>query len=91
MKYFPLNIELSKKSILLIGGGEVAERKLDLLMKAEAKVTLIAPSFTDYLLSFKKNKNLVFINSEYSVSILGKYNFSFIKIRYYYDLLLEAN
>ena len=40
MKYFPLNIELNKKSILLIGGGEVAERKLDLLMKAEAKVML---------------------------------------------------
>ena len=78
MKYFPLNIELCKKSILLVGGGEVAERKLDLLMKAEAKVTLIAPSFTDYLSSFKKKKNLVFIHSEYSVSILDEYIFSFI-------------
>ncbi len=78
MKYFPLNIELGKKTILLIGGGEVAERKLDLLMKAEAKVTILAPSFTDYLLSFKENKNLIFIDSEYTVSILDKHNFSFI-------------
>ena len=78
MRYFPLNIELSKKSVLLIGGGEVAERKLDLLMKAEAKVILIAPRFTDYLLSFKENKNLDFIDSEYTVSILDKYSFSFV-------------
>jgi len=78
MRYFPLNIELSKKSVLLIGGGEVAERKLDLLMKAEAKVILIAPSFTDYLLSFKENKNLDFIDSEYTYSILDKYSFSFV-------------
>ncbi len=78
MRYFPLNIELSKKSVLLIGGGEVAERKLDLLMKAEAKVILIAPSFTDYLLSFKENKNLDFIDAEYTVSILDKYSFSFV-------------
>ena len=29
MKYFPFFMELSKQSVLLIGGGEVAERKLD--------------------------------------------------------------
>ena len=29
MKYFPFFMELSKQSILLIGGGEVAESKLD--------------------------------------------------------------
>ena len=78
MKYFPLNIELNKKSILLIGGGEVAERKLDLLMKAEAKVMLVAPNFTDYLLSFGENKNLVFVHSEYTASVLDKNKFSFI-------------
>ena len=35
MKYFPFYIDLKKKSVLLIGGGEVAERKLDLLIKAK--------------------------------------------------------
>ena len=43
MKYFPFYMELSKKSVLLIGGGEVAERKLDLLLKANAKLTIISP------------------------------------------------
>ena len=42
MKYFPFFMELSKQSVLLIGGGEVAERKLDLLLKANANVTNIS-------------------------------------------------
>ena len=51
-------MELSKQSVLLIGGGEVAERKLDLLLKANAKLTIISPQFTDYILDLiKNNKN----------------------------------
>ena len=42
-------MELSKKSVLLIGGGEVAERKLDLLLKANAKLTIVSPEFTEYI------------------------------------------
>ena len=50
MKYFPFYIDLKKKSVLLIGGGEVAERKLDLLIKAKANVTIISPKTTPYIL-----------------------------------------
>ena len=39
-------MELSKQPVLLVGGGEVAERKLDLLLKANAKLTLVSPEFT---------------------------------------------
>ena len=49
MKYFPFFMELSKKPVLLIGGGEVAERKLDLLLKANAQITIIAKDFSDYI------------------------------------------
>ena len=47
MKYFPFFMELSKQSVLLIGGGEVAERKIDLLLKANAAVTVVSPEFTN--------------------------------------------
>jgi len=46
MKYFPFYIDLKKKSVLLVGGGEVAERKLDLLVKAQAEVVLVSPKVT---------------------------------------------
>ena len=37
MKYFPFYIDLKKKLVLLIGGGEVAERKLDLSKDSKVK------------------------------------------------------
>ncbi len=78
MKYFPLNIELNKKLILLVGGGEVAERKLDLLVKAKAQVIIMSPTFTDYLQTFSKRAELTFVDSEYKTSILDEYKFSFV-------------
>jgi len=78
MKYFPLNIELNKKPVLLIGGGEVAERKLDLLVKADACLTVVSPSFTDYLLTFEKKENITFVHSEYNSSFIDEGEYSFI-------------
>ena len=43
MRYFPAFHDLSSRSALLVGGGELALRKLRLLLKAHAKVTLVAP------------------------------------------------
>ena len=78
MKYFPFFMELSKQSVLLIGGGEVAERKLDLLLKANAKLTIISPQFTDYILDLiKNNKNITAISSTYKTEHMDN-NFSFV-------------
>ena len=71
-------MELSKQSVLLIGGGEVAERKLDLLLKAKAKLTIISPQFTDYILSLiKNNKNITAITSNYKSKHMDD-SFSFV-------------
>ena len=78
MKYFPFFIELNKQSILLVGGGEVAERKLDLLLKANAKVTIIALEFTNYLEGFSKDQNVTFIKESYHSDLLAKDNYTFI-------------
>ena len=65
MKYFPFFMELSKQSVLIVGGGEVAERKLDLLIKANANVTLISPEFTENINNISKQKNFKCITDEY--------------------------
>ena len=49
MKYFPFFFNLNKKNVLLIGGGDVAERKVDLLVKVNANITIVSPDFTDYI------------------------------------------
>ncbi len=43
MDYLPIFLDLKGKSCALIGGGEVASRKVNLLLKAGARVTVYAP------------------------------------------------
>lgn len=42
MDYFPLFIKLHGKPCLVVGGGDVAARKIELLYKAGAKITVVA-------------------------------------------------
>lgn len=43
MDYFPAFLDLDGKSCLVVGGGEVAARKIRLLLAARAQVTVVAP------------------------------------------------
>jgi len=78
MKYFPFFMELSKQSVLLIGGGEVAERKLDLLLKANASVTIVSPEFTSYIEELFVNKNINPIKDYYNIKYLNSSSFAFV-------------
>ena len=78
MKYFPFFMELSKQSVLLIGGGEVAERKLDLLLKANASVTIVSPEFTSYIEELFVNKNINPIKDYYNIKYLISSSFAFV-------------
>ena len=71
-------MELSKQPVLLVGGGEVAERKLDLLLKANAKLTLVSPEFTDYITELiNDNQNITAITSDYKKEHM-KNSFAFV-------------
>ena len=43
MKFYPLNLDVEKKSCAVIGGGEVALRKIRGLLAAGACVKVISP------------------------------------------------
>ena len=47
MDYFPLFLRLANKPVLVVGGGEVAARKLQLLLSANASVSLVSPALAD--------------------------------------------
>lgn len=47
MDYLPIFIDLKEKHCLVIGGGDIAARKAALLLKAQARVTLIAPEIAE--------------------------------------------
>ncbi len=42
MDYLPIFFKIKNQSCLVIGGGEIAFRKINLLLKAGAKVTCVA-------------------------------------------------
>ncbi|MBC8414254.1 MAG: bifunctional precorrin-2 dehydrogenase/sirohydrochlorin ferrochelatase [Nitrospira sp.] len=46
MKYYPAYLDLNEKKVMVIGGGKVAERKVRLLLKAGAVVTIISPELS---------------------------------------------
>jgi siroheme synthase-like protein len=46
---FPLFIDLSGKKVLIIGGGNVAERRVKALASFGADVTVISPIITEYI------------------------------------------
>lgn len=77
MKYFPFFLQLDQLPCLIVGGGSVAERKLDLLIKAKADITVISLEFSDYILDLAKTHNIRCVKKEYTNKILeeNKYNF----------------
>src|SRR5438445_13304316 len=49
MKLYPLFADLSRRAVLGVGGGAVAERKVAGLLSAQAQVTVNAPTLTPQL------------------------------------------
>jgi uroporphyrin-III C-methyltransferase/precorrin-2 dehydrogenase/sirohydrochlorin ferrochelatase len=49
MDYLPIFIQLRGELALVVGGGQVASRKVELLLKAGARVTVVAPEIVEEL------------------------------------------
>jgi uroporphyrin-III C-methyltransferase / precorrin-2 dehydrogenase / sirohydrochlorin ferrochelatase len=49
VRYFPLFADLRDRSVLVVGGGEIAERKVRLLRDAGARVRVVARTLTPWL------------------------------------------
>src|SRR5712671_1709407 len=50
MEYFPIFLRLTDAPVLVVGGGQVAARKIDLLLRARASITVVAPELCQRLI-----------------------------------------
>ena len=48
-KFFPMFIEIKNKKVLVIGGGNIAERRIKILVSFGADITVISPVSTEYI------------------------------------------
>lgn len=70
MKRFPLFVTLDQLPVLVVGGGEIAERKIKLILKANANIHVLAKEFSqpvDELIRIHKLKK---IQSELNIANL---------------------
>ena len=49
MDFFPVFFDIKNKPCLVVGGGEVATRKVGMLMQSGSRVTVVAPALSDTL------------------------------------------
>jgi len=70
MQYFPLFVNLNNKPVLVVGGGEVASRKVDSLVRAGASVTIVSPQVEDYLSQLIDKGECQWIQGFYSEELL---------------------
>jgi len=49
MDYFPIFLDIKKRRVLVVGGGEIAARKVSLLKRAQADIVVVAPTLSGEL------------------------------------------
>jgi len=64
MDYFPLFIDLKEQHCLVIGAGEIASRKVELLAKAGAHVCIIAPDICPNIQKLANNSSTISIKQK---------------------------
>ncbi len=72
MKTFPINLLLNDKSILIIGGGKVASRKLlKLIADTDSKISILSPEISSTIAELaEKNSRIKLIKEKYQDSFL---------------------
>src|SRR5215471_4905217 len=65
MHYFPIFLKLKDQPVLVVGGGAIAARKIELLCRSEARVTVVAPKLHASVASLVAQHALEYIAEEF--------------------------
>ncbi|MFW5450117.1 MAG: siroheme synthase CysG [Methylophagaceae bacterium] len=73
MDYLPIFIDLKDRSCLVVGGGDIAARKAGLLLKAQSKVTLVAPKVSATTKVLIDAGDIIWLNTIFSAEMLNNH------------------
>ncbi|NVO98739.1 bifunctional precorrin-2 dehydrogenase/sirohydrochlorin ferrochelatase, partial [Photobacterium damselae subsp. damselae] len=71
MEYLPIFADINRRPCLVVGGGEVAWRKTQMLLKAGANVHLVAKSVSPEIQAAITNQQVVLLADSFSPELLS--------------------
>ena len=74
MDHLPIFINIRKKPCLVIGGGDIALRKINILLKAQAKVDCLSPLFCKGIKNLSKDGHITLINKIFDQTDIKDYS-----------------
>jgi precorrin-2 dehydrogenase/sirohydrochlorin ferrochelatase len=69
--FYPVNLEITRRSCVVVGGGSVAERKVVRLLDAGGIVAVVSPLLTKRLTQLAEDKRIIHINRAYQQGDVG--------------------
>ncbi|QDP00098.1 bifunctional precorrin-2 dehydrogenase/sirohydrochlorin ferrochelatase [Thalassotalea sp. PS06] len=70
MQYFPVFLDAEKLSVIVVGGGSVAARKIELVSKTPAKITIISPEINNTVATLIERHGINWQQSIYEAALL---------------------
>jgi uroporphyrin-III C-methyltransferase/precorrin-2 dehydrogenase/sirohydrochlorin ferrochelatase len=78
MQYFPIFLDTTELNCLVVGAGEVAARKIELLLKTHAKISVVAPWACDTVLRLVDEGKVNFDHRPYQANDLTEKQLVFV-------------
>ena len=72
MDYYPIQLNLKGKQVIIIGGGKIAERKLTGLLDTGAQITIVSPEITDRIREYCQSRKAIWKQKSFSRDDLEK-------------------
>jgi precorrin-2 dehydrogenase/sirohydrochlorin ferrochelatase len=72
MSYYPVLIQLDGKKVIVVGGGTVAQRKIETLLVYGAVVQVVSRDLTPRLRKYREEGKIGFLGQEFSENCLEK-------------------
>ena len=74
MDHLPIFINIREKPCIVIGGGDIALRKINLLLKAKARVECLSLIFSKGIKNLSKDGSIKLINKSFDQTDIKNYS-----------------
>ena len=78
MRYYPVFLDIAGKSVIVIGGGNIAHQKVVGLLKASAELTVVSPDLNQEMASLAAGGRFRHVERDYEPGDLEGYLLAFV-------------